>query len=144
MHEFEYNVALRIKHGGLSAETISNELGLQPIFSWTAGHPRRTPNGSLLDGIYKDTYCCFDLDKRIGNDLAEFLHQCNARLSPHKNFFSHISKTGGFIEYYISWYSDCNSGQTFCVQLLSELTELFIDLSIDFYGASYVHSDIDT
>ena len=66
-------------------------------------------------------------------ELIDFLTHCNQNFYSHKKFFEKIRETGGSIEYFIGLYFDKNGGEIFDCSLLSQLSELKIDLSLDFY-----------
>jgi hypothetical protein len=136
MYPFRYEVSLRIKHPTMNAEAICKKVGLRVERKWTVGSQRKTPKGTPLTGVNKSTYCCFKLEHPKELILADFLRSCNRRLYRHERFFEHIRSTGGSLEYFIAWYSDRNSGETFDFDLLSMLVRLKIDLSIDFYGGN--------
>lgn len=136
MHTFRYDVCLRITHPSMDPQHICNRLGLQASMMWKAGENRQTPTRTLLSGVYKESYCVFDLAVPRGCELENFIKRSNKTLGPHKRFLSHISSTGGSVEYFIGMYLDRNHGVVFCPELLAQLTKLQIGLSFDLYGGS--------
>jgi hypothetical protein len=103
---------------------------------WKAGQNRVTPTGTQLSGIYKETYCTFNLARSRKDELERFIKHSNKILQPHKRFIRHISLTGGSIEYFVGMYLDKNHGVILNPELLDELAKLQIALSLDLYGGS--------
>lgn len=134
MHPFRYAVSFRVVHPTMDPDEICGQLNLQAKPKWKAGSQRRTPRGDPLTGIYDVTYCCFRFEHPKNVGLVNFLKRCTKKLRNHREFLNHIHSTGGSLEYFIGWFSDKNSGGEFDWQLLSQLADLKITLSIDFYG----------
>ena len=134
MYPFRYDVSLRITHPSMDPRQICNRLGLQARRMWKAGEKRQTLTGAPLSGLYKETYCTFDLAPPRGYELERFIERCNKALESHKRFLNHISSTGGSVEYFVGMYLDKNHGVEFCPELLARLTKLQIGLSFDLYG----------
>lgn len=106
---------------------------MEAKFKWKAGAERKTPEGTPLAGVYETTYCCFDLEHSKNIGLADFLKRCNRNLYKHKDFFNSIRSTGGDLEYFIGWFTDKDSGETFDLELLQQMAELGIDLALCVY-----------
>ena len=51
-----YSVALRIRHPDMDPQDVTAALGIEPKHAWRAGEARRTPVGTPLTGVYRDTY----------------------------------------------------------------------------------------
>ena len=135
MHPFKYHVSLRVHHPDLDPEKIINILGIKAEFKWKAGTKRKTPRGRSLTGVYDSTYCCFELKHSKEVRLVDFLKRYNRKLYKQKDFFETIRSTGGKLEYFIGWFFDKDSGEIFDLELLKQLVELGIDLSLSVYGA---------
>jgi hypothetical protein len=127
-----YKITLRITHPTLEAGRIGHELGLAPVFAYTAGDRRVTPKGTELPGTRKESYWYYVIgptDEPIERTIA----RVTASLAEKKSFLRQISETGGRTEYFIGWFSSENSGFVFEHHLLGELSEMRIDLSFDIY-----------
>jgi hypothetical protein len=135
MHPIRYEVSFRVHHPSIDPGLISTKLGLKPQHKWKAGADRKTPKGTPLKGVYETTYCTFRLKHSKKIDLADFLKYYNKNLFKHKTFLKSIRSTGGKLEYFIGWFSDKDSGEVFDLELLEQLVELKIDLSIAVYEA---------
>lgn len=133
MSEFDYKVSLRIFHPSIDPDELADIVGIEPSVKWKANSLRSTPKGKLLEGVYENTYCSFELPQTHQIELSEFLKKCNNRLESCKKSFHDILKTNGEIEYYIGWFSQKNSGEIFDLELLGQLVNLGVKLSIDVY-----------
>ncbi len=134
MHPARYKISLRITHPSMDPEYISKQLSLKPFRKWKAGSQRTTPSGKRLTGTYKDTYCVFDLDEKIGDDLESTLGTLTRKFYAHKHFLKKVQSTGGNIEYFIGLFVNKNTGLVLDRRLMIQLTELGIDLSFDIYS----------
>lgn len=136
MHPYRYDVSLRVTHPAMDPQQICNGLGLKARRKWKVGENRQTPAGIPLLGVYKETYCCFDLAAPQVCELERFIIRCNKRLESHRRFLRRISSTGGSAEYFIGMYLDSNHGVEFSPDVLAQLTKLQIRLSFDLYAGS--------
>ena len=118
----------------MNPQQICDRLGLQAQRMWKSGQDRVTPTGAPLSGVYKETYCTFNLACSREDELERFIKRSNKILKPHKRFLRHISSTGGSIEYFVGMYLDKNHGVILSPELLDELAKLQIALSLDLYG----------
>jgi len=133
MNPFKYDASFRVRHPEMEPEHISEELGLKAKHQWKAGTARKTPKGEPLKGMYENTYCSFELKHPQNTGLCNLLKQFNHRLYERKEFLKSIRLSGGTLEYFVGWYSDKDSGELFDLELLTQLVELGIDLSIEVY-----------
>lgn len=134
MNPFKFDVSFRIRHPDLDPKQICSTLGMDAKYKWKAGAQRKTPKGDLLEGVYTETYCSFEIEHNESIGLVELLRLSNQKLQPHKEFLELIRSTGGDLEYFIGWYSSGNSGEEFTWDLITDLADLQIGLSFDFYG----------
>lgn len=135
MHSFKYKVSFRIVHPNIDPDDLCQKLNLDAKRKWRVGDQKKTPKGNVLKGVYNYSYCVFELNCKCQEiDLIDYLRNWNKKLFIHKALLNQIHDTGGKLEYFIGWFSDENSGEEFNVDFLSELAELKIGLSFDFYG----------
>jgi hypothetical protein len=133
MYPARYKIALRITHPNMDPEDISTKLGLNPFRKWKAGTQRTTPAGKKLSGIYKETYCVFDLGDKTGRDLVETLSSLTKKLVAFKPLLQNIRSTGGSIEYSIGLFVKSNTGVVIDQRIMIQLVDLGIDLLFDIY-----------
>jgi hypothetical protein len=136
VYPFRYDISLRITHPTMHPQQICDRLGLKAQRMWKAGQNRATPTGTPLSGVYKETYCTFDLARSREDELERFIKHSNKIFQRHKRFLRHISSTGGSIEYFVGMYLDKNHGVMLSPELLDELAKLQIALALDLYGGS--------
>jgi len=55
------------------------------------------------------------------------------RFSKYKNVFKKVREGGGTVEFFVGWFIERNSGETFNQGVLKGLAELQIDLALDIY-----------
>jgi len=130
----KFKVSFRIRHPEMNPDDICKTLGLEANHKWRAGSKRVTPKGTPLEGTYDVTYCSFKLKSNNLTELADFLKKCNESFYKHKDFFNKIHSTGGSLEYYVGLFVEDNFGEVFDVDLMKELVDLNINLSIDCHG----------
>src|SRR5580698_1224533 len=56
MSNYEFTVALRIRHPNIAPAEITRNLGIEPQHAWRAGDPRRDPGGVEINGTYRESY----------------------------------------------------------------------------------------
>jgi len=134
MNPFKFLVTLRFWGKHIDCDYISKYINLTPKLNWKAGEPRKTPDGTLLEGVYERSYCTYPIGKNDGEDLSELLERAADELMPHKSLFDEVRDSGGKAEFFIGWFTSGNSGDVFTYELLRKLGELSIDLSFDVYG----------
>ncbi len=134
MYPFRYDMSLRVIHPSMDPRLICNRLGLQASLKQKVGEKRQTPAGTPLSGVYKETFCVFDLTASRGYKLEQHIIRCNKALEPHKRFLSRIASTGGSAEYFIGVYLDSNHGVVLSPEVLAQLSKLRISLSLDLYS----------
>ena len=133
MRPYTYDISFRIFHPTLDPDLIIKKLEMNPKYKWKVGTQRKTPKGKPLKGVYNESYCSFELKDTQNVGLVEFLKKNNELLYTHKSFFNKLTFTGGDIEYFIGLYADSNFGEVFDIELLKQLADLNIKLSLDFY-----------
>ena len=132
--QFRYTLALRLRHPIIDPAEITRELALDPEHNWKAGQPRFTPRGDPLPGVYRNSYWISPIIVNQDSTLSHSIADALKLLKPHKSFLEAFRRSGGSIGYFIGWFSERNSGALLDWALLKSLSELQIDLELDFYG----------
>ncbi|HEY5971429.1 MAG TPA: DUF4279 domain-containing protein [Pseudoxanthomonas sp.] len=132
-HSTRYRVSLRITHPSIDEKTISDELGLVPKVSYTAGDQKVTPKGTEISGIRKESFWCHEYAITDDEPIELSLEKFSQNLAKKKTFFWRISESGGRAECFIGWFSSENSGFVLQHGFLHQLADLKIDLSFDIY-----------
>ena len=139
MSDYRFCVSLHVSHPTLDLEELTQILGLKPSKVWKLGEPRVTPKGTPLEGVYKYNLWSAPLheQKRILSTeiyLEDYLEKLNQQFSPHKKRLGEIVNSGGYIEYFIGWFSEGNIGATLNPALLKSTAELNISIGLDIYA----------
>jgi hypothetical protein len=127
----KYSVAFTVSHPNADPECISAAIGLSPRRYWRVGDQRVALNGAELDGTYSSTYCVFDLEDCAGRELSDFIGQMIRSLETCTEFIWQLRRTGGRASFYVLWEPGDHRGDTFDVELLSNLARVGIDLDIE-------------
>jgi hypothetical protein len=134
MSQFNFSVSLRFTGPTINIAEISKLLGKTPALQQIVGMPRMNPNGMPLEGIYKTSHCSFSIDRIDNEELHKMLARLCAWLEPHTDLLRSLRSSGARIEFFIGWFSEFNSGDTFHYSLLRKIGELGIDLALDVYA----------
>ncbi|WP_321397831.1 DUF4279 domain-containing protein [Emcibacter sp.] len=138
MNDYEFCVSLRLSHPSRSLKDFTDLLGLTPARLWTAGEPKLTPKGTALPITAEDSFWEARLSgsgKRSSSEISleVWLKQAVSDLAPHREKFAEIAQTGGRVELFIRWAGDYNMGAVFAPELLRDLADLHLTLSLDVY-----------
>lgn len=126
-----YKVALTVSHPDADPKSIIAAIGLPPRRQWNIGDQRTALNGTLLNGKYPSSYCVFDLEGGAGRELSDYLGQMTKVLARCAPFIRKLRETGGKASFYVSWEPGDHRGDTFPVELLSDMARAGIDLGIE-------------
>ena len=130
---FDYAVSLRVVHPAMDPDVICEALEWEAKYRWKAGTPRRTPKGTPLEGVYKNSYCSFDVAKGDDGELAACLRTAVGRLEKHAAFLRQVRSEGGEIMFYVFLYPNGDTGETLDVDLLSRMAGMGIELGVNVY-----------
>ncbi|HEY2137700.1 MAG TPA: DUF4279 domain-containing protein, partial [Xanthobacteraceae bacterium] len=108
---------------------------LNPSRSWRVGEPRSSPTGKPLEGKNRDTFWTAPISEGAwpGEDLPAAMRKIADRLSPHRSFFHRIRTEGGSIEFFVGWFLENMAGDNWDCELLAQIADLKIDLSLCLY-----------
>lgn len=56
MGNYEFTIALRIRHPNIEPTEVTRNLGIEPQHAWRAGEPRRDVAGTEISGSYRESY----------------------------------------------------------------------------------------
>lgn len=134
MQRYSYILDLQIKHPTLDPDLVSRTLGLEPKRSWRVGESRKTPKGTLLEGVHSEGYWSanpFLYGWRESTDaqIEDAVEELVTFLEPHRDFLMGISQ-GGVIRVWVSSQSIRNYAFELSPKMLARLSSL---------GATFVH-----
>ena len=106
MQLYSYILDLRIWHPTLDPDLVTRTLGLEPSIAWRAGDPRKTPKGTVLEGVRSEGYWSanpFSYGWRESTDaqVEDALEELITYLSPYEDFLREISQ-GGAVRIWVS------------------------------------------
>jgi hypothetical protein len=130
---FRYSIYFRIRHPSMAVTGLADCLPNAPQWNWQVGEARRTPKGSPLAGVYRDSYCTFDLGGGEDGEVAKHILRALEGLTPKRDFIRNVSTTGGSAAFYVYWYPNGDTGEVFEAPLLSALGESGIALMLNVY-----------
>jgi hypothetical protein len=135
MNNFRFKLSLRIQinDSSIDPDEIVKQLRWIPDRVYRIGEVRVDKKGRLLGGSHAYSYCGFSLTPLQGEELHEMFERISDELSNHQDLLKQIKATGGKVEFFIGWFTQDMSGDTFDSVLLSKLGVLGIDLSICVY-----------
>lgn len=136
MNEYSFVISLRVFGGGILYRELIENIGIPAKSSQRAGEPRFDPKGNVLGGVYSVDYCSIDLPTLRGYSLPAALEKHVEFLRFHSELFAAIGQSAGRSELFVGWFGDRNFGDTFSSNLLRQLSELQIDLSLDIYAGN--------
>jgi hypothetical protein len=131
-----FSIALRIWHPALPAKDVVSRIGLPVQFINSVGEQRRTPKGQLLEGVYTQTYCCFELKKKTAGHLDEDLIPWCSFLEERLPFMQELTNSGGRAEFRIGIFLDGDRGFELDNLLVGRIHVLGLGLSIEMYRLS--------
>jgi hypothetical protein len=128
-----FSMSLRVWHPKRSADEILRVVRLPIRFHHTVGDPRKTPKGTPLEGIYKETYCCFELEKKTREyPERRITHWCQV-IEAHSEFLADLVQTGGKAEFYVSVFLDGDRGFELDNELLTRMCAFRLGIAVEMY-----------
>jgi hypothetical protein len=117
----------------MTPDFITKKLKLVPHLNWTAGRPRKAPNGNLLRGRSKETVWGYHRYTERKRAFFEDVVALIDVLEPHANFLQEIVDSGGRMFIALDLVGDTNIGDALSYQQLARLSALRIDLSVEVF-----------
>jgi hypothetical protein len=136
MSEYEFTVALSIRHPSMTPSRITEALGVEPQHTWKAGDPRRDATGGDLGGVYRETYWMGRLMDEPQLSSAEtsiesVLLQTLTQLRRSQPFLEQLSTDGGVAELAISLFARENFRLELSSDSLALLGRLRLSVALD-------------
>ena len=133
MNGLQFSLSLRLWHPTFHAANLTAEFDLEVEVSHDIKERRRTPKGTILDGVYSETYCCFSLKKNSEGRLGSDLNVWCEYLERHASFLREFVHTGGRLEFYVSIFLDGDRGFEIKNSMFRRICALGLDLSVEMY-----------
>ncbi len=127
-----FDVELFIVHPTIDPAEISTTLGLDAKFAHRVGDQRKTPAGTLLPGVHRDTRWRHSRRYKTGDQwFADKVVGLIDRIEPHKEFLKSLTSSGGQICVIVQFLGDGYFGDEVPKVILSRLADLDLDLGIE-------------
>ncbi|MBN8815470.1 MAG: hypothetical protein J0J06_08495 [Sphingomonas sp.] len=115
----------------MPAAALRVALPFPPSREWTAGEQRATPEGQLLEGVYRDSYCACAVGKGEDGELARLLNRTLDELEGRRDVLLDLRAQGATFAFFVTWAPKGDSGETFDADLLGQMAELGIALELN-------------
>jgi hypothetical protein len=131
---YSHTIDLRIWHPKLDPAKVSSTLGIEPQIAWRDGELRKTPKGTILQGVRSGGYWSanpFSYGWQSSTDmqLEDALEELVSFLDPHKAFLLELSQEG-VVRIWVSTHSNRNFALELTPRMIGRLSAL---------GATFVH-----
>jgi hypothetical protein len=147
MSEYEFTVALRIRHPTMDPATISATLGIQPQHTWRAGQPRCDATGAELGGAHHDSYWMARLmeEPQLSSDVVSVervILNTLSKLRRAQSFLEQLSAEGGVAELIVSVYAREDFRLEFPSDSLTLLGRLSLAVALDVHSHSPIEAPV--
>ena len=127
------SVSLRFWHPAEDLAFLSSLLALPCYRSWLSGARRQTPKGSLLPGVYKESYWVTRLEYPVKEGFGnKFVLAVKCLLKAEKEILKLI-QSGGRVEVYLQLPGHINYGATIDNSNILILGNLGVDFLIEVF-----------
>lgn len=110
MNDYEFTIALCIRHPTIDPASITKTLGIEPQHTWKAGDARRGAGGEELDGAYHQSYWTGRLmaEPQLSSEqttVESVLLTTLSQLRRSYDFLQQLSTEGGAAELTVSLFA---------------------------------------
>jgi hypothetical protein len=136
MSEYEFTVALRIRHPSIEPSRITETLGIEPQHTWKAGEPRQEPGSADRAGVYRESYWMGRLmdEPQLSSEqvsVETVLLQTLTQLRRSQLFLEQLSAEGGVAELSINLFARKNFRLELSSDSLTLLGRLGLSVAVD-------------
>ena len=129
-----FDIDLFIIHPTLDPSRIEEALGLTAEVVHRVGDRRKTPNGRLLEGTYRDTRWRHKRRfETAGQHFAQRIIELLGDIEAHRGFFHELRTAGGSACVILQLLGDGYLGDTLSQEALKRLADLQLDFGIECY-----------
>jgi len=110
MSDYEFTIALCVRHPTIDPSSITRSLGIEPQHSWRAGEVRRGPAGETVEGVYHQSYWTGRLmeEPQVSSEqttVERLLLNTLNQLRRSHDFLQELSTDGGSAELTVSLFA---------------------------------------
>jgi hypothetical protein len=136
MGNYEFTIALRIRHPTIAPAEITRTLGTEPLHAWRAGDARRDDAGTEIGGTYRESYWMARLMAKpelaadrvsVESELLRMLAQLRRAFG----FLVALKAEGGVAELHVNIYAREEFNLEFLPETLSLLGRLGVTVAVE-------------
>jgi hypothetical protein len=146
MGNYEFTIALRIRHPSIAPAEITRNLGIEPLHTWRAGDPRRGDAGGEIGGLYRESYWMARLMAKpeLAADRVSVESEVLRTLAQLRRVFDFLvtlKAEGGVAELHVNIYAREEFNLEFLPETLSLLGRLGLTVALEVMPHALVPSD---
>ena len=130
-----FSVSLQVRHPTLAAHELVNAFDLKARISQDVGHPKMSPKGLVLTGVYSDSYCNFPFKKDKLDKIIVTFEELVVHLRRRASVIDSIVKSGAKIRCAIGIFECDNYGFDINPDVSEVFSEFGISISLYIYAA---------
>jgi hypothetical protein len=145
MSDYEFTIALCIRHPTIDPSRITGALGIEPQHSWKAGERRCDDAGTELEGVYRESYWTGLLmaEPQLSSEqvsVERVLEQSLAPLRRSHDFLVQLNADGAVATLMVSLFSRGVVRLDLSTELLVSLSRLGLSIALDIHSHSPQHA----
>ena len=115
----------------LAHHPVSDVAEFADLLGLPSAHVRRRGGGK-----YGSSRCLIELSDNTVGTIADCLRQAIVTLTPHRHYIQRLHASGGYVEVFIRWYPNGDTGESLAPDILRDLAGLGLTLGFNVYGVS--------
>lgn len=136
MSDYEFTMALSIRHPTAEPADITKSLGIEPQHAWRVGDTRRGPGGESLEGTYRESYWIGRLmdEPQLSVDhvsVESVVLRTLAQLRKSFQFLAGLNTDGGVVELHVTIFARKDFRLEFLPESLALLGRLGVALAFE-------------
>lgn len=145
MSDYEFTIALCIRHPTIDPSRITDSLGIEPQHTWKAGKRRCDDAGAELEGVYRESYWTGLLmaEPQLSSEqmsVERVLEQSLAQLHRAHDFLVQLNTDGGVVTLLVNLFSRGVLRLDLSAELLVSLGRLGLSIALDIHPHSPQHT----
>ncbi|HEY3784114.1 MAG TPA: DUF4279 domain-containing protein [Steroidobacteraceae bacterium] len=138
MSDYEFTIALCIRHPTIDPSRITDSLGIEPQHTWKAGEPRCDAAGAELEGVYRESYWTGLLmaEPQMSSgqvSVERVLEQMLLQLRRAQDFLVQLNAEGGLGQLVVSVFARGVLRLDLSPGLLASLGRLGLSVALDIH-----------
>ncbi|MFZ6709391.1 DUF4279 domain-containing protein [Undibacterium sp. TC9W] len=131
----EFALSLRMTHPEMDLQAFCDLIELIPWKCNLAGEVRQSPDGRLLGGVHKRSFCTcsFEFDEDVSLEAA--IDDTLDLLELKRKQIAEMTSSGGELHFFIGWFFEGTAGMVLDWKTLRRMSDLEISFQLDAYGA---------